>query len=82
MKNDHILNELLNKEHNISSLEGLYNAYQKEMTLLHHSFLLYRVNQVYKEIKRRQSNPNEERPEGGVSLEKSEQALHIGSRIY
>ncbi len=55
LKNDRLLQELLQKEHNISSLESFYNVNQKQMNLLHHSFLLYRVNQVYKEIKRKEA---------------------------
>ncbi len=53
IKNDPVVFELLNKDHNIGSLEGFYNSYQKEMSLLQHSFLLYRVNKVYREIKKR-----------------------------
>lgn len=44
LQNDALLNDLLNKEHNMASLQSFYNVYQKEMNLVHNSFLLYRVN--------------------------------------
>jgi len=43
-KNDSLLNELLNREHNLSSLDAYYNGNQKQMSVLHHSILLYKVN--------------------------------------
>ena len=56
-KNDALLNDIVNKEQTMSSLDNLYNSNQKQMSLLHHSFLLYRVNSVYKELKKK---PEEE----------------------
>jgi len=79
-KTDALLNEILNKEQTMSSLDNLYNVHQKQMSLLHHSFLLYRVNSVYKDIKKK--------PEGDdaavhiISPESVASALHIGRSIY
>lgn len=77
-KTDALLNEILNKEQTMSSLDNLYNVHQKQMSLLHHSFLLYRVNSVYKDIKKK--------PEGDdavhISPESLASALHIGRSIY
>jgi hypothetical protein len=44
INNDPLISDLLNKEHNLGSLEAFYNGNQKAMNLLHHSFLLYKVN--------------------------------------
>ena len=46
IKNDFLLNELLNREHNLATLEAYYNGNQKQMNLFHHSILLYKVNQI------------------------------------
>ena len=63
IKSDFLLNELLNKEHNLATLEAFYNGNQKQMNLFHHSILLYKVNQIYKEIVKRSGLSNEELPE-------------------
>lgn len=79
------MQELLNKEHNIGSLESFYNVNQKQMDLMHHSFLLYRVNQVYKEIKRRSANPEAaaaEEQATGPQLEPLNVAQQVASSIY
>ena len=44
LNTDSLLNEILNKEHNLSSLDSIYISNAKSMTLLQHSFLLYKVN--------------------------------------
>jgi hypothetical protein len=44
LKGDPIIHDLLHKEQTINSLDSFYNINQKEMSLLHHSFLLYRIN--------------------------------------
>ena len=44
IKNDPLISDLLNKEHNMSTLDAFYNGNQKTMNMLHHSFLLYKVN--------------------------------------
>ncbi len=81
IKNDMLLDEILNKEHNLSSLDSLYSANAKTMSLLQHSFLLYKVNQVYKEIKKR-NVPGEDLPErSGLQLENLAQAKHIANNI-
>ena len=46
IKNDFLLNELLNREHNMSSIEAFYNGNQRQMNVFHHSILLYKVNQI------------------------------------
>lgn len=78
---------MLNKEHNISSLESFYKANQKEMSLLHHSFLLYKVNQVFKEIKKKSAlGPKALQQHleetGHHHLENYEQAQIMASSIY
>ena len=75
IKNDPLISDLLNKEHNMSTLDSFYNGNQKIMNMLHHSFLLYKVNQTYKEVKRRNSPGSDELPErAGPPLETPEQA--------
>lgn len=44
LKDDPIIRELLNSQHNLSTLDNFYNSNQKTMNLVQHSFLLYRVN--------------------------------------
>lgn len=48
---DPVINDLLNKEHSLASLEQYFNVHQKEMSLLQHAFLLYRTNKIQKYIK-------------------------------
>jgi hypothetical protein len=70
LKNDLILSELLNREHNMSTLDAFYNGNQKQMNVFHHSILLYKVNQIQKEINRRKGMSPDELPERhGPTLE-------------
>ena len=70
IKNDFLLNELLNREHNMSSLEAFYNGNQGQMNVFHHSILLYKVNQIQREITKRKNMSPEELPERqGPALE-------------
>ena len=90
LKNDPLLSELLNREHSMGSLQSFYDSKQKEMTLLHHSFLLYKVNQVFKEIKRRHATKTEPSAEGEEEttqqpmsrLEGIEDAKTMANRIF
>lgn len=83
LKNDMLMNELLFKEHNLSTLDSFYNVNQKEMSLLHHSVLLYKINQTYKEIKKRNAPGHEELPERpGPALEHPSEAQQIASNIF
>lgn len=57
------------------------------MNLLHNSYLLYKVNQVYKEIKKRHSAKQEATEEGqeetaSARLESVEEARSIGNSIF
>ncbi len=70
IKNDYLLNELINREHNLSTLEAFYNGNQKGMSVFHHSILLYKINNIYREIKKRNSPGKEDLPErSGPALE-------------
>lgn len=70
IKNDFLLNELLHREHNMSSLEAFYNGNQSQMNVFHHSILLYKVNQIQKEISKRKGMSPDELPERqGPALE-------------
>lgn len=70
IKSDNLLNELLHREHNLSTLDAYYNGNQKQMNVFHHSILLYKVNQIYKEIKKRSAPGSEDLPERqGPALE-------------
>ena len=57
-----MLNDLLNHQHSIQNLESFYNTHYKDMSLLHHSFLLYKVNQVSKELRKAHLLNKEEVP--------------------
>jgi hypothetical protein len=83
IKSDFLLNELLNREHNLSTLEAFYNGNQKQMNVFHHSILLYKVNQIQKEISKRKAMSAEELPERqGPTLENPQQGQQIASSIF
>lgn len=82
LKNDTLLNEIMNKEHNMASLSNIFNSHQRDMSLLHHSFLLYKLNSVYKEIKRRQGQHAEQEEKTGPNLENAATAQQIGNSVF
>jgi hypothetical protein len=83
IKNDFLLNELLNREHNMSSLEAFYNGNQSQMNVFHHSILLYKVNQIQREISKRKSmNPDELPERQGPALEDHQLGQQIANRIF
>ena len=57
-KNDKIINDIIHKEQSIGSLQSYYNSDYKSMNLLHNSFMLYRVNELFKDAQKRSSLPD------------------------